>query len=67
MNNSNSSESPFVSQNEDDVLNLDLYPLRQTYQVEKFKLLCFCTCILIALVFIIIAASQRCIYNCHND
>ena len=52
------------NEHHDDVLQL--YPIEQTLQIEKCKLLCFIMVIIICTGFIITAAINQCIYNCSN-
>ena len=48
----------------EEILLLQLYPIKEVYRAEMCKICCSFLCMTIAIVFIIIAASQRCIYNC---
>ena len=60
------SKERYVESSSDDVLLLQLYPIRETICIEKFKIWCCIIIMIIGAGFLITAASRGCIYNCKN-
>jgi hypothetical protein len=51
---------------QEEVMSLQLYPYNQSLKVEICKIFCCSIAIITSIIFIVIAASKYCIYNCPN-
>uniref|UniRef100_A0A6C0AXL8 Uncharacterized protein n=1 Tax=viral metagenome TaxID=1070528 RepID=A0A6C0AXL8_9ZZZZ len=60
------SKERYVESSSDDLLPLEPYANREIMCIENYKIWCCIIMIIIALGFLITAASRGCIYNCKN-